>query len=234
MTIYAAPGGDLEASLLTAMPGGSGLVGTIRVSIVDTPAGATFLAPTTSNIVENPPSSGLYHWSGSAPGGPGRYSIIWDRGSSSELIAVEELVLSGTTAPDVPPSGGGGFGSGRFALSNRFFFERCQVTRYEQIGTEDGTPIQGLSIADSGVPCRVDPYRGRTDMMMRGKFEATSREHALCYLPSNVDLRAGDRLGLTQGPRLGLIYEVLSSELIDGAFAGHHVEAEIGLVTSAF
>ena len=234
MTVYAAPGSGIEASLLMAMPGGSGLAGTIRISIINTPVGVTFLAPTTAGINENPAGSGLYHWAGTAPATSGRYSIIWDRGTSIDLIAVEELVISGTPAPDVPaPGDDGNFTTGRFSLSNRFFFERCQISRYEEIGTEDGTPIQGLTIIDSGVPCRVDPYKGRQDFMMRGKMEASSREYALCYLPANANLRPGDRIGMTQGPRLSMIYQAASSELMGGAFDGHHIEAEVEVVTSA-
>ena len=60
MTIYASPSATIEAALQGAA---TGLVGTLGVRIIDTPSGATFLARTTTGIVENVAGSGIYIWS---------------------------------------------------------------------------------------------------------------------------------------------------------------------------
>lgn len=91
MSIYAKGGATIEALLQAVTPG---QVGTYRVSIVDTPSGATFLAPTTSGIVENPTGSGIYAWSGTAPATVGQYAIIWDAGTSSNVLGVEDLIIN--------------------------------------------------------------------------------------------------------------------------------------------
>lgn len=102
MTIYAAPGGTLEASLTWPL---SGLAGTIGVRIIDTPSGSTILARTTSGIVENPAGSGLYYFSGTAPTIAGSYSVIWDDGSVAPgHTATDDLIVT-YSAPGVLPSG---------------------------------------------------------------------------------------------------------------------------------
>ena len=103
MTIFAAPSGTVEAGLQWDV---SGLVGTIGIRIIDTPAGATFLARTTAGIAENPAGSGLYEWSGSAPSTAGSYSVIWDDGSATPgHVALEELIVTSTAVAAAAPSG---------------------------------------------------------------------------------------------------------------------------------
>ena len=85
MTTYATPGGTVEASIGY---GTTDLVGTIRVSIVDTPDGPVFLAPTTTGITE---VDGVYFWAGPAPTVAGTYTVFWDLGAGT--IGIEDLVV---------------------------------------------------------------------------------------------------------------------------------------------
>jgi hypothetical protein len=215
------------------MPGSSGLAGTIRISIVDTPNGAVFLHPTTIGIVENPADSGLYHWAGTAPTTNGTYSIIWDRGSNANLIAVEELVVSGSLPADQPTTGPTGVYPNRFGTMNRFLSERCSIMRYLQIGSDEGTPIQGLSILESSVPCRYDPVGGRRDALYRTNMTTTSLEHGVCYLPPEVEVLPSDHIAITVGAHAGYVLQTISGQQILAAFGAHHNEVEVERVLNA-
>jgi hypothetical protein len=95
MTIYISPDAPLEATLDSVY---TGLVGQVRISIIDTPNGVTYLEPTTQNIFEVPPHSGIYSWTGRSPSVPGQYTIYWDTGEpieGPEMIAVEDLLVEG-------------------------------------------------------------------------------------------------------------------------------------------
>lgn len=84
----------------------TGLVGTLGVRIIDTPSGSTFLARTTTGIVENPAGSGLYEWSGAGPTTAGTWSVIWDDGSLTPgHTAIEELVVTSTALAAASPAG---------------------------------------------------------------------------------------------------------------------------------
>lgn len=101
MSIYATGGATIEA-LLQAVD--SGRAGTYRISIIDTPSGSTFLSPTTSGIVENPAGSGVYGWSGTAPTTVGQYAIVWDAGTSSAVLGIEDLTITESGAQPVVTS----------------------------------------------------------------------------------------------------------------------------------
>lgn len=95
MTIYISPDVPLEATLDSVY---TGLVGQVRISIIDTPNGVTYLEPTTENIFEVPPGSGIYSWTGRSPATPGQYTIYWDTEvpeEGPEEIAVEDLFVQG-------------------------------------------------------------------------------------------------------------------------------------------
>lgn len=95
MTIYISPDAPLEATLDSVY---TGLVGQVRISIRDTPNDVTLLEPTTVNIFEVPPGSGIYSWTGRSPASPGQYTIYWDTGEpveGPEMIAVEDLIVEG-------------------------------------------------------------------------------------------------------------------------------------------
>jgi hypothetical protein len=96
MTIYASPAGTLEASIGY---GTTGLVGTIRITITDTPTGAVFLASTTTGITESG-TRGVYFWTGTGPSTAGTYTVFWDLGSDATTIGSEDLVVS-TSSPSV-------------------------------------------------------------------------------------------------------------------------------------
>lgn len=215
------------------MPGGSGLAGTIRISIIDTPSGDVILMPTVVGIVENPAGSGLYHWAGVAPVAQGIYSIIWDRGAGQQLIAAEELVVSGSQPADLPAGGTPGVYPNRFGTLNRFLSERCMIMRFEQIGSDEGTPIQGLSILESSVPCRIDPIGGRHDLLYRTTMSATSMQRAICYLPPEIEVLPTDRIAITKGAHTGYLYQSMSGEKVLGASGAHHNEVEVERVLNA-
>ncbi len=90
MSIYGAPGATLEASVGYT----TGSLGTIRVRIVNTPSGATFLAATTTGVTEAPTGSGVYFWTGAAPTTDGVYTIYWDLGSDASIVATEDLYIT--------------------------------------------------------------------------------------------------------------------------------------------
>ncbi len=90
MSIYAATGATIEASVAYL----TGVLGTLRVRIVNTPAGATFLAATTTGVTEAPTGSGVYFWTGAAPTTAGTYTIYWDLGSDATIVATEDLVVT--------------------------------------------------------------------------------------------------------------------------------------------
>jgi len=102
MSIYATGGATIEAVLQSVT---SGQAGTYRISIVDTPGGASVLGPTAAGITENPAGSGIYGWSGTAPNTVGQYTIIWDAGTSSSVLAIEDLFVTQSGAQPVVATG---------------------------------------------------------------------------------------------------------------------------------
>lgn len=102
MSIYAVGGATIEATLFALE---TGKVGTYRVSILNTPGSTYFLNPTTSGIVEEPAGSGLYSWSGTAPTTVGQYSVVWDAGTTSQVLATEDLIITSTGTQPVPSAG---------------------------------------------------------------------------------------------------------------------------------
>lgn len=94
MTIYATGNANIEAVLQAVT---TGLVGTLRISIVDTPNSAVYLAPTTSGIYENPAGGAIYAWSGVAPNQAGQYTVVWDNGTNNGVLGVEDLVVTQST-----------------------------------------------------------------------------------------------------------------------------------------
>lgn len=236
MTVYVGPNSSFEASLFAA-DSGTGLVGTLRVSVIDPPSGLTITSPTTAGIVERPTGSSLYHWVGTSPANQGSYRIVWDLGSDATLVAVEDLMVTGARPPDAPVSGPPGAYSGRFAKGHPLLFEQCSVLRYEQIGSEDGTPIQGTSIIESKVPCRIDTHRSggmrRNDFTQRNKQAVLSREYALAFLPVGVQIKAGDRIVMTSGQRLGTLFQVINAEAVSNGYALDHINAEIEVIDGA-
>jgi len=100
MTIYASPAGTLEASIGY---GTTGLVGTIRITITDTPTGAVFLASTTVGITESG-TRGVYFWTGTGPSTAGTYTVFWDLGSDATTIGSEDLIVT-SSAPGAGATG---------------------------------------------------------------------------------------------------------------------------------
>lgn len=92
--MIAAPGATLEASVGYA----TGVLGILRVRIVNTPAGATFLAATTTGVTEAPAGGGIYFWTGPGPTTAGTYTIYWDLGSDATIIATEDLLVTSTAS----------------------------------------------------------------------------------------------------------------------------------------
>lgn len=96
MALYFSPNSPMEATFDSVYSGGEGQ---FRISIIDTPTGATILEPTTIGIVEVPAGSGIYSWSGTSPSVTGQYTIYWDDGGSpAEVYATEDLIVSGQPA----------------------------------------------------------------------------------------------------------------------------------------
>jgi len=94
MSIHAQPGATFEVG---ASGLASGLVGTIGVRIIDTPTGTTLLARTTSGINEQPPGSGYYTVTLTAPTAQGTYSVVFDTGViSPSTVRVVDLVVVGS------------------------------------------------------------------------------------------------------------------------------------------
>jgi hypothetical protein len=91
MTLFAIGGSTIEATLNAVQ---TGLVGTLRVSIIDTPDGPVLYGPSTDNIFENPPGSTIYSWSGTAPPSIGQYTIVWDDGTDEGVLGVEDLIVT--------------------------------------------------------------------------------------------------------------------------------------------
>ena len=75
----------------------SGLVGTVRVQIVDN-IGATVLAPRTTGIIEDPAGSGSYVTTLTAPAVSGHYSVVWDTGAGTRSATEDILVGAASTA----------------------------------------------------------------------------------------------------------------------------------------
>jgi hypothetical protein len=101
--IYALPGATFEAELQWDT---TGLVGTLGVRIIDTPAGTTITARTTSGIAEQPAGSALYSVSLTAPTTAGTYNVFWDTGTvTPDTTAAEELVVTSTLPAIVSPTG---------------------------------------------------------------------------------------------------------------------------------
>lgn len=227
MTIYAAPNATIEASLQAINSGGTG---TYRISILDTPNGLVFLAPTTSGITERPAASGVYHWTGQGPAVLGTYTVVWDYGVSNNVIAVEELVVRGTPAPDAPATSA----ARRSNAFRRLMPERCEILRFQQIGTEDGTPITATAKIDSDVPCRVDMTKSSgTDTIRRVQSAAQGINYGLCVMVHDAPLRSGDRLRMTRGPRTTQVFQVDTCEVVLAFDKPHHLEAEIRLLEGA-
>lgn len=102
MSIYAVAGATIEAVLQAAE---TGKVGTYRVSIIDTPTSSYWLNPTTSGIVEVPTGSAVYAWTGTAPATVGAYTVVWDAGTNSQVLAVEDLIITQSGVQPSSPSG---------------------------------------------------------------------------------------------------------------------------------
>jgi len=102
VSIYAVGGATIEATLFALE---TGRVGTYRVSILNTPGSTYFLNPTTAGIAEQPASSGLYSWSGTAPTTVGQYSVVWDAGTTSQVLATEDLIVTSSGTQPVPSAG---------------------------------------------------------------------------------------------------------------------------------
>ena len=103
MSIYAVSGAAIEAVLQSQETGKAGVY---RVSILDTPGSTYWLNPTITGIVESPAGSAVYAWSGTAPVATGAYSVVWDAGTTSQVLAVEDLIVSAGGVQPVGPSGG--------------------------------------------------------------------------------------------------------------------------------
>lgn len=103
MSIYAVGGATIEANLFALE---TGQAGTYRISIKDTPGGSYFLEPTTSGVVESVAGSGLYSWSGTAPVTVGTYSVIWDAGTTAQVLATEDLIVTSSGTQPIPSAGG--------------------------------------------------------------------------------------------------------------------------------
>lgn len=102
MSIYAVSGATIEAVLQAQE---TGKAGTYRISILDTPGSSYWLNPTTSGITESPASSSVYAWTGTAPVTVGTYTVVWDAGTSSQVLAIEDLIVSSGGVQPVGPSG---------------------------------------------------------------------------------------------------------------------------------
>lgn len=102
MSIYATSGATIEAILQAAE---TGKVGTYRVSIIDTPTSNYWLNPTTAGITEVPAGSSVYAWTGTAPSTIGTYTVVWDAGTTSQVLAVEDLVITQSGVQPSSPSG---------------------------------------------------------------------------------------------------------------------------------
>ena len=104
MAIYSLPGATFEAG---AQGFPTGLIGTIGVRVLDTPAGTTVIARTTAGIAEQPAGSGYYTVSLTAPVTAGTYSVVWDTGSvTPDTTAMDELIVTHTLPAAGPaPSG---------------------------------------------------------------------------------------------------------------------------------
>lgn len=101
MTIYAAPGATVEATV-QGFP--TGLAGTARYRVLDN-AGATTSGPTTTGISEYPSGSGFYTVSFTAPTTAGAYSILWDTGTLGPTTsAAEDLIVSYSSPTAAAPS----------------------------------------------------------------------------------------------------------------------------------
>lgn len=98
--IYAQPGTTFEATTQNAP---TGLTGTIGVRIIDQPAGTAMVARTTAGISEQPPGSGIYSTTLTAPDAAGTYLVVWDTGGATPAFASEGLqVAASITAVPVP------------------------------------------------------------------------------------------------------------------------------------
>lgn len=96
MIITARPGESFDARV-TGFP--SGLVGTVRVRILDNEGGTT-LAATAAGIIEDPAGSGSYATTLVAPAEGGQYSVLWDTGTvGPSSTASDDLLV--TLAPIV-------------------------------------------------------------------------------------------------------------------------------------
>jgi hypothetical protein len=76
-----------------------GLVGIVGVQIIKPPAGTIETARTTTVITEQPPSSGIYHATLTAPTLAGTYTIVWDTSGGSPIYAYEDLIVGESLAP---------------------------------------------------------------------------------------------------------------------------------------
>lgn len=85
----------------------SGLEGTVGVRILDN-TGGTWLARTTSGVLEDPAGSGSYTATLPAPAVEGQYSVFWDWDGGGTLVpshtAAEDLrVVAATVQTPAPP-----------------------------------------------------------------------------------------------------------------------------------
>lgn len=90
MTQYRAP---LETFDATADLVETGLAGTLRVRIRDTPGAVDLYGPSPTGITESPAGSTWYAVSLTAPAVSGNYSLIWDKPDGT-FLAGEDLVVS--------------------------------------------------------------------------------------------------------------------------------------------
>lgn len=100
MSVTVAPGATVEASYQGATAGT-----TVFIRVVDTPSGSTFLARTSTGVVNNPVGSKLYFYTFTAPTTAGTYALIWDEGTTGSPTAMEDLVVTSSIAGGGAPAG---------------------------------------------------------------------------------------------------------------------------------
>lgn len=96
MSIYTSPNESFEASVI-GFP--TGLLGTLGVQILDTPAGDVITPRTTAGITEEPAGSGYYTVVLTAPVDTGTFTVFWDNGSLDPSDTAAEDLIVGAAAP---------------------------------------------------------------------------------------------------------------------------------------
>lgn len=95
-TITATAGAEFEATL----DGALSLAGPLTVAIYDSPDElVAFYGPSSTGIVENPPGSGLYAVTLTAPDDAGTYSVVWSDGVLFARDVLEVTSIGGIDEP---------------------------------------------------------------------------------------------------------------------------------------